>query len=236
VRGPVADERYPGTVVGLEVVVTDATSGVEGSSLSYRIGSTGTSGYGDWTPLDTAEEGTGLKGTSTVHLAPGPGNLVQFRASDRVGNSVVLDPVRVWVNRPPVARISSPLDGSVVAEGDAVRLVGNASSDPDDDALAYEWTFDVPSVAPRSNATCELDLPAGPCNITLTVKDPYGGVSSAAITVNVTAQERPAPPAGRASPWPWLILILVVVACAIAIGWRARLKRRSGGGPGQNGR
>ena len=42
-------------------------------------------------------------------------------------------------NRPPVAKIVTPSNGGSYSEGKEVTFDGMASSDPDNDILAYNW-------------------------------------------------------------------------------------------------
>jgi hypothetical protein len=91
-------------------------------------------------------------------------------------------------NTAPVADAGSA-QGVVV--GQTVTLDGSASHDADSDPLAFSWTLAAPvgSVAALAGATDPIasvvpDVP-GSYVATLTVSDPFGGISSATVTVSV---------------------------------------------------
>jgi hypothetical protein len=72
-----------------------------------------------------------------------------------------------------------------------VTLDGSASSDPDGDALSYEWKDGDGNVV-GSAATVNLSLPLGTHAFTLTVEDPSGASSSDSVTVVVQDTTAPA--------------------------------------------
>lgn len=81
-------------------------------------------------------------------------------------------------NRPPVAKMV-PLAATVQATlkaGAIVKLDGSPSSDPDLDTLTYEWKDKGVKIA--EGAIAEVTLAVGLHSITLTVRDPKGGVST----------------------------------------------------------
>ena len=84
------------------------------------------------------------------------------------------------INRPPVA--NAGLDASAEL-GEPVTLDGSASSDPDGDPLAYEWTEGAN--AARLGPPGTVTLPFGLHVLTLTVRDAFGGVSSDTVAVDV---------------------------------------------------
>jgi hypothetical protein len=91
-------------------------------------------------------------------------------------------------NTAPVADAGSA-SGAIV--GQLVKLDGSASKDADSDPLEFSWTLAAPvgSLAALAGATDAIatfipDEP-GTYVATLTVRDPFGGVSSATATVSV---------------------------------------------------
>lgn len=113
-------------------------------------------------------------------------------------------------NRPPVAVIGG-LPGTLQAGATGetgVTLSGAASSDPDGDALSFQW-FD--NGTPFSTtASASRGLSVGAHTITLIVSDGRGGASTATQTVNVT----PAAPGTQLS--------LSISSITPASGWRGR--------------
>jgi len=88
------------------------------------------------------------------------------------------------VPRAPIA--NAGIDQTVEqtsATGTEVQLDGSASSDPDGDALTYEWTWGDQTA---SGATPIVTLPPGLTTITLTVSD---GQLTGTDTVNVTVRD-----------------------------------------------
>jgi probable HAF family extracellular repeat protein len=96
-------------------------------------------------------------------------------------------------NRPPVAQAGA--DQSVECS-DQVTLNGSASSDPDGDALTYEWRLD--GAALGTTPTLALRLAPGNHSITLVVSDPSGVASEDSVVVSVVDTTPP----GVACPGP----------------------------------
>jgi hypothetical protein len=79
-----------------------------------------------------------------------------------------------------------------------VMLDGSASSDPDGDSLAMQWSAGADQVVSTS-VTANLTLPVGAHTFTLTVDDGNGGVSTDSVQITVRgtpALSWPAPPTG----------------------------------------
>jgi hypothetical protein len=82
------------------------------------------------------------------------------------------------MNKPPVAEAGP----DVCAPCSCVTLDGSCSSDPDNDLLEYEWTWDGGSAEGVMPTIC---LPHGTTCITLTVRDPSGHIAIDAVSVTV---------------------------------------------------
>jgi YVTN family beta-propeller protein len=100
------------------------------------------------------------------------------------GESPILYDLTILANRPPAADADGPY---IVDEGSTVALDGSASSDPDGDALTYDWdlnsdgTFDTPGATPTYAG---VDGPfVQP--VSLRVCDPYGECDTDATTITV---------------------------------------------------
>jgi sugar lactone lactonase YvrE len=146
-----------------------------------------------------------VAGTTTAGYSPEPGplatalfrrvNSLAFDASGRmyVGDAGNLRIRRItglppYANSPPIARAG---EDQVVVEGDSVQLDARASTDPDDDALAYSWSIvsapagstAVPAPPQGASATFIADV-AGTYQIRLEVDD---GSATATDDLEVTA-------------------------------------------------
>ncbi|MDX1521977.1 MAG: PKD domain-containing protein, partial [Anaerolineae bacterium] len=96
----------------------------------------------------------------------------------------------VWIERPPIAEAGAE---QVVATGSTVTLNGSQSSDPDGDALAFQWSLEGPAaigLQQANQAQARFVAPNAPGTYTfrVLVTDP-GGLSHADTTaVTVTNQ------------------------------------------------
>ena len=99
---------------------------------------------------------------------------------------------------PPKARITSPQEGELVAEGALVEVRGSAS-DPDDagDTLIVRWYQDDIEVCPGGAVSadgavrCALLVPSQAFTIELEVRDPEGEVGVARRLLEVTPDGPP---------------------------------------------
>ncbi len=98
-------------------------------------------------------------------------------------------------NKSPTAVIA-PLPASIEApdaDGAQFQLNGAASTDPDNDALTYEWKIDGQEVG--VGAILDIKLGIGAHLITLSVKDGRGGVGTTTGNLEVLPPPPPPPPA-----------------------------------------
>jgi hypothetical protein len=132
------------------------------------------------------------------------------------------------VNRPPRVLGIHPDIPPTVEVGDVVLVTVNAT-DPDGDALTYEWWVD--GVARESTAAPEWNFSAGEegaFTIVVNVTDGRGGIVPATTTVHVLPYvEPPDGPRAPDSVLPWLMVLLVVGAILVAVAW-PQLRRRLG--------
>lgn len=100
-----------------------------------------------------------------------PGNLKGFDETD----------VTVISNQPPTADAGGPYSGD---EGSPISFDGSGSSDPDGDALTYQWAFEGGGSASTASASNTWD-DEGSYTVILTVEDPAGMIDLATQTVTV---------------------------------------------------
>ena len=89
------------------------------------------------------------------------------------------------VNRPPTAVISAPTKGVQWVRGSTVSVEAAGSTDPDKDALEYQWLLDGKTVASGREAAFKVDKAEGTYTLTLEVDDGKGAVGVAELTVKV---------------------------------------------------
>ena len=98
---PAADEWHCRRMATVVITVDDGrTSGVVSSSLEYSYSTRGPRGFGPWTSanVSTTPDGGVVYGTVEMEFAEGDGNLVRWRARDRVGNTAVSADMRVRID------------------------------------------------------------------------------------------------------------------------------------------
>lgn len=104
------------------------------------------------------------------------GRVVGTGVSNGVSQPFILD--LVAANNPPVA-FAGP--NQTLECGSQVTLDGSKSSDPDGDALTFQWTLAGNVLG--TNSTLSLSLPMGTNVITLTVTDTCGASSQTNVSV-----------------------------------------------------
>ena len=137
------------------------------------------SGLISWTPSATE---TGLF-TVTVRVSDGKESAQQAYELTIAGQQTA--------NRPPVAHAGGPYQGEA---GAAIAFNGTLSSDPDNDALSFSWSFGDGSGAATGEAPSHIYSAAGSFVVTLTVTDGHGGESVRSTTVSIGAAGDRSPP------------------------------------------
>ncbi len=146
-----------GTLTGASLVWRSDVNGIIGTGTSF---STSTLSPGPHTITLTATDAQGLAGTATRSIA---------------------------INRPPVASITAPLSGAVVAIGTSVTFTGTAT-DPEDSTLSgasLTWTSSIDGVLGTGTSLTTATLSGGTHTITLTGRDALNAAGSATITLVV---------------------------------------------------
>ncbi|MEP7010397.1 MAG: kelch repeat-containing protein [Acidobacteriota bacterium] len=133
-----------------------------------------------------------LKAATTAtpsFVADVPGTYVaQLVVTDEDGLASPVDPVTVIGNAAPTAVAQA--SATIVRIGTPVLLLGTGSTDPENDALSYQWSLiarPVGSAAALANATSVQaslvpDLP-GEYRVTLIVSDALGAGTPASLTI-----------------------------------------------------
>ena len=120
------------------------------------------------------------------------------------GEEVTLEVTGTPVNQPPVADAGSDQTVESTSFAGASVTLNGAGSDPDGDALSFEWTDDAAAVVGTS-PPLTLTIPIGTHTLTLTVDDGRGGTDTDSATVTVEDTVPPIIESMTASPnvlWP----------------------------------
>ena len=180
----------------------------------------------DWT--QTAGPPIGLTGrdTATPAFAPPRAGVYEFRLTVEDGFGLTATAtVRITAtNAPPTADAGA----DQVAWGSArVTLDGSRSSDPDDDALAYDWVLlsgpDVVVEGPTTARPTFTPVEPGRYTFRLRVADGDGGVSEDTVVVDVLSAP-PVPVDVRTNLKPFLAAVFAAVL-AVACVWSMRRER-----------
>lgn len=224
---PGSEDKQEGPWVEVSVTIVDELSGVNASSVICRCRPEG-GAFGQWTAVEVTLADGEAVGTVPLDLRPGRGNLVQFRASDMVGNAGESGDHAVWVNGPPTARISSPSEEGSYDDSGPLLLSANGSEDPDGDRLEYTWYVSGNSSAVGRGSEIHRLLGPGEVEITLVVVDDMGAEGSASVRITVEHVEPPGV-TGEEDGFPWVLLIVVIALLLSAVAivrWRVVAGRR----------
>jgi len=173
----------PGVPLNLNLSATDADAGdvVTISALGMPAGATLSGAPGN--PANSAFSFTASAGQAGQSFA------VSFSPTDNHGLSGAQRSIIINVpsNQPPTAVITGP---TVAPEGSGIDLDGSGSTDPDGDALHYQWDVNG-SPAGGDSPTLHIQVGDGPATLTvkLHVSDGKGGNSGTThiVTVNNVA-------------------------------------------------
>jgi hypothetical protein len=180
----VAWEEFDGNDVQSDAYVARSTDG--GKTFSAPVNLSANGGFSG----SAADPVDGIGGPGRVAVCAGASGTLVVSWSDDTGAAldVLLSTPRgaTISNRPPVPVITSPAPNATFEAGAAVTFIGSAT-DPDGDAVTLTWDFGDgkgaigPTPAPHPYAV------PGAYQVTLTARDPNGGVGTAVLTVNATA-------------------------------------------------
>lgn len=210
---PIEEEKQPNDAVTVRFSMHDGLSGVDPSSVTCVYSDDGRIRNGEAHLVEDLEvDGLNLIGAITLDMVPGRDNVIRFTVRDAVGNEAVSEVFTIWMNWPPVAVISHPVDGSLVLDKDELEFNATNSTDLDGDSLDFEWLLE--DVVLGNSMVSRHQLPAGTHNITLVVRDEMGVEDSTTITV--TVEEWVAPHTEEPIP-NWVLPALMLIAVLLFV-------------------
>jgi hypothetical protein len=220
---PSEEEKQPDGAITVWISMYDGLSGIDPSSVTCVFSPNGRILNGEEHLVEDLEaDGPYLNGTITLDMVPGKDNVIQFTVRDAVGNEAVSEVFTIWMNRPPVAIISHPVDGSLVLDTEELEFNAANSTDPDGDSLDFEWLLE--DVILGHNVVSQHQLPAGTHNIILVVRDEMGAEDRTTITV--TVEEWIAPHTEEPIfNWVLMALILMVVVLLLIVAITIWIRR-----------
>ncbi|MGA1820803.1 MAG: PA14 domain-containing protein [Thermoplasmatota archaeon] len=204
-------------------------SGVDGSSILWRLGSGDT--WSDWISARASGVEEELRFNISVVVAAGE-NMLQMKASDAVGNTgesriFMFSGTRAPVNEPPKAVIVLPTNGTKVRSG--IRLTLDASGSSDDGlgefpVLRFSWFSDLDGYL-GGDVTMDVHLEkVGRHRITVYVDDGSPGHN---VSASVQIEVLPATPAddddddgegGKVDIVSVLLIIVSLIVVSVVLG------------------
>jgi hypothetical protein len=211
-------EIQQGPDVMISVAFEDAMTKVDPESAFLRFSRAGEGNFGTWNDLTANVSGDSVSCLFSLRFDLGNDNLIQFRISDIVGNEVITEPLTIWVNRPPVAVISTPCEGSEHLSDLRLALNASDSYDPDDQVLKYEWYLDDVLVSTDERTSLEGPFERGTHKVELRVIDKLGSSDRTEVFVEILKVEVPE----ATGPGPFnvgllLLLIVILVVCTVIL-------------------
>ena len=132
------------------------------------------------------------------------------KTGDLVGNEAWSESAHIWVNTPPIAVISSPLDGWNYSESDIISIRSVGSRDPDGGQLNFTWSVSINGSIQFTETGEEFDIQFEPGEyvIKLLVEDADGDIDTTSVLILVLPLP---PPRIRETDNPSLIIILLLI-------------------------
>ncbi|HVO52590.1 MAG TPA: PKD domain-containing protein [Thermoanaerobaculia bacterium] len=137
----------------------------------------------------SADPVDGIGGNGRAAVSAGANGTLVVSWADDTGGALDLyvstPRAAVISNHAPVPSIASPAPNATFEAGAPVTFAGSAT-DADGDTVTLAWTFGDGGSAAGGSPSPHVYAVPGAYAVTLTARDPNGGVGTAALTVNVT--------------------------------------------------
>jgi PKD repeat protein len=179
----VAWEEFDANDVQSDVFVARSTDGGTTFSAPANLSSNGGFSGSAADPVD------GIGGPGRAAVSAGPNGTLVVSWADDTGGALDLfvstPRTAVISNHAPVPSITSPAQNATFEAGAPVTFTGSAT-DADGDAVTLTWDFGDGKGATGGSPSPHAYGVPGAYAVTLTARDPNGGVGTATLTVNVT--------------------------------------------------
>jgi hypothetical protein len=178
----VAWEEFDANDVQSDVFLARSTDG--GATFSAPVNVSADGGFSG----SSADPQDGIGGPGRASVSPGPAGTLAVSFTDDTGGGadlfLAMPRAALISNRPPVATIASPAPNASFEIASPVTFTGSGT-DPDGDPVTLTWDFgDGRTATGASPAPVPFATP-GPHVVTLTARDPNGGIGTASVTINV---------------------------------------------------
>lgn len=113
---PRVNEWQPELEVECGITIFDNLSGINASSIEYRISTVGVNNYSAWRSADQISDANKIQCTVMATFKEGTNNYIQWRAMDVMGNGPYesMDyQIKILLNNPPETRLLSPENGTI---------------------------------------------------------------------------------------------------------------------------
>ncbi|MCK5560479.1 MAG: FG-GAP repeat protein, partial [Thermoplasmata archaeon] len=139
---PSSEEWQTNLSVVCNITIIDNLSGVDASSIEFRISTDGIYNYGIWQSARKAINRNIIHCSVSPKFKEGIENYIQWRAKDIVGNGPFVSEdyqIKIKINYPPEVILLSPSD-SIIIKTLTPELVWKGT-DPDEDTSIYYYVY-----------------------------------------------------------------------------------------------
>ncbi len=177
----------------VKVQITDEQSGVDASSIEYRITTQGLTKWSQWMPYKDATDGPKPVVTLREYFRRGDDNYVQVRAHDLAGNPLVPSKAfNIKINTYPVIDVVSPEAGDELYSDRDIMFDASPSYDPDGDRLEVNWYISTTDGHELLGDSIQLlaRLDPGEYTVTVLAKDRVNNEVQYHYTITVLEPEK----------------------------------------------
>lgn len=170
------DEFHLNPFQEVRIMIADAESGVDASSIEYRITTRGQTKWTPWKSYKDGVDGNSVEVRIAETFRRGEENYIQVRAKDLAGNPISYSKAfNLKINTYPEIVITEPSTGDQLFDDEDIIFDASESFDVDGDLLTFTWLFssssDDTQIVLGEVARVKTRLSKGEYTITLIIKD-----------------------------------------------------------------